>query len=338
MPRVLHSEYDYVDHSIEQEVLDAAGIDLAVGQCKTDDDLIAAAHDCDAIICQYAHVQRARRRGAAALRARQPAGRRLRHRRHGRLREARHLGRQFARLRRGRGGDACAGAGVGADAQYRRLPPRHRARQLAFPVLGQALPRQRHDAGHHRAGPHRQADGAHQPQRLPQRRSPATPTSSTATSQRTSRARRTPRCSSRATSCRCTCRSTRKRGDDQRRAPRPCAARAPSSSTRRAAPSSTSTRRTRRSSAAAWAGWRWMCCRSSRCPPIPSSPRIHASSSRRTRRSISVQAERELRVKAARNVVTWVRTGRPDYPVVVGTRSARRNLKRHAAVGVFAVR
>jgi D-3-phosphoglycerate dehydrogenase len=34
----------------------------------------------------------------------------------------------------------------------------------------------------------------------------------------------------------------------------------------------------------------------------------------------SVQAERELRVKTARNIVTWVRTGRPDYPVVVGTR------------------
>jgi D-3-phosphoglycerate dehydrogenase len=34
----------------------------------------------------------------------------------------------------------------------------------------------------------------------------------------------------------------------------------------------------------------------------------------------SEQAARELRVKAARNVVTWVRTGRPDYPIVVGTR------------------
>ena len=56
MPKVLYSEYDYVDHSIEQEVLDAAGIDLVVGQCKTDDDIIAAGRDCDAIICQYAHI------------------------------------------------------------------------------------------------------------------------------------------------------------------------------------------------------------------------------------------------------------------------------------------
>ena len=35
----------------------------------------------------------------------------------------------------------------------------------------------------------------------------------------------------------------------------------------------------------------------------------------------SVQAERELRRKAAQNIVTWLRTGRPDYPVVRGTRA-----------------
>jgi len=34
----------------------------------------------------------------------------------------------------------------------------------------------------------------------------------------------------------------------------------------------------------------------------------------------SVEAEQELRRKAAQNIVSWVRTGRPDYPVVVGTR------------------
>jgi D-3-phosphoglycerate dehydrogenase len=35
----------------------------------------------------------------------------------------------------------------------------------------------------------------------------------------------------------------------------------------------------------------------------------------------SVESEIELRTKAARNLVTWARTGRPDYPVVVGTRT-----------------
>jgi phosphoglycerate dehydrogenase-like enzyme len=34
----------------------------------------------------------------------------------------------------------------------------------------------------------------------------------------------------------------------------------------------------------------------------------------------SVEAEKELRRKAAQNIVTWWRTGRPDYPVVHGTR------------------
>ena len=34
----------------------------------------------------------------------------------------------------------------------------------------------------------------------------------------------------------------------------------------------------------------------------------------------SVQSEIELRRKAALNIVSWMRTGRPDYPVVNGTR------------------
>ena len=34
----------------------------------------------------------------------------------------------------------------------------------------------------------------------------------------------------------------------------------------------------------------------------------------------SIEAEVELRRKAAQNIVTWCRTGRPDYPVVRGTR------------------
>ena len=34
----------------------------------------------------------------------------------------------------------------------------------------------------------------------------------------------------------------------------------------------------------------------------------------------SVESEVELRTKAARNLITWAKTGRPDYPVVTGTR------------------
>ena len=36
----------------------------------------------------------------------------------------------------------------------------------------------------------------------------------------------------------------------------------------------------------------------------------------------TVEAARELRRKAAQNIVTWAATGRPDYPVVHGTRKA----------------
>lgn len=52
--------------------------------------------------------------------------------------------------------------------------------------------------------------------------------------------------------------------------------------------------------------------------PLLSDPRIilspHAA-------FYSVEAERELREKAARNIVTWIRTGRPDYVVTAGTRT-----------------
>jgi D-3-phosphoglycerate dehydrogenase len=34
----------------------------------------------------------------------------------------------------------------------------------------------------------------------------------------------------------------------------------------------------------------------------------------------SVQAEVELRRKAAQNIVSWLKTGRPDYVVVTGSR------------------
>jgi len=39
----------------------------------------------------------------------------------------------------------------------------------------------------------------------------------------------------------------------------------------------------------------------------------------------SVEAERELRRKAAQNLVTWLRTGRPEYVVTSGTRAPRKS-------------
>jgi D-3-phosphoglycerate dehydrogenase len=38
----------------------------------------------------------------------------------------------------------------------------------------------------------------------------------------------------------------------------------------------------------------------------------------------SVESERELRRKSAQNIVTWLKTGRPDYVVAAGTRRPSR--------------
>jgi D-3-phosphoglycerate dehydrogenase len=56
MPRVLITDYDYTDYALEQEIFDAAGITVAAAQVRTDDGVIAAARDCDALLIQYAPV------------------------------------------------------------------------------------------------------------------------------------------------------------------------------------------------------------------------------------------------------------------------------------------
>src|SRR5207249_10665084 len=52
--------------------------------------------------------------------------------------------------------------------------------------------------------------------------------------------------------------------------------------------------------------------------PLTSDPRViltpHAA-------FFSVEAEQELRHKAVQNIVSWLRRGRPDYPVTIGTRA-----------------
>ena len=143
--------------------------------------MIAAARDCAAHPAAVRADHRARRRVVAEARHREPDRRGLRHDRHRRLRPARRVGREFARLRRRRGRDARAGARARARAQHRRLPSRHPRGPVAFPVVGHVAAGRRHDARHRRPRPHRQADGARRPQRVRARRSRATLTSSTAT-------------------------------------------------------------------------------------------------------------------------------------------------------------
>jgi D-3-phosphoglycerate dehydrogenase / 2-oxoglutarate reductase len=53
---VVIADYDYGDVNIERAIIENAGLRLVAAQCKTEDDVIAAARDADAIIAQYATV------------------------------------------------------------------------------------------------------------------------------------------------------------------------------------------------------------------------------------------------------------------------------------------
>jgi D-3-phosphoglycerate dehydrogenase len=53
---VVIADYDYGDVDIERAIIEAAGLRLVAAQCKSEDDVIEAARDADAIIAQYATV------------------------------------------------------------------------------------------------------------------------------------------------------------------------------------------------------------------------------------------------------------------------------------------
>jgi D-3-phosphoglycerate dehydrogenase / 2-oxoglutarate reductase len=53
---VVIADYDYGDVDIERAIVEGAGLQLVAAQCKTEDDVIAAASDADAIIAQYATI------------------------------------------------------------------------------------------------------------------------------------------------------------------------------------------------------------------------------------------------------------------------------------------
>src|SRR5499427_505974 len=53
---VVIADYDYGDVDIERAIIEDAGLRLVAAQCKTEDDVIEAARDADAIIAQYATV------------------------------------------------------------------------------------------------------------------------------------------------------------------------------------------------------------------------------------------------------------------------------------------
>jgi D-3-phosphoglycerate dehydrogenase len=56
MPTVLFTDHDFPDVELERRLFADAKIDLIVAQCRTEDDVIAAARDCAALLIQYAPI------------------------------------------------------------------------------------------------------------------------------------------------------------------------------------------------------------------------------------------------------------------------------------------
>jgi phosphoglycerate dehydrogenase-like enzyme len=56
MPKVLYTDQDYPNVTLESDLFAAAGVDLVLGKCRSEDDLIAAGRDVDAFLIQYAPV------------------------------------------------------------------------------------------------------------------------------------------------------------------------------------------------------------------------------------------------------------------------------------------
>jgi D-3-phosphoglycerate dehydrogenase len=56
MPKVLFADNDFPDLELERKLFADAGLELASAQCKSEDDVITAACDCVAILLQYAPI------------------------------------------------------------------------------------------------------------------------------------------------------------------------------------------------------------------------------------------------------------------------------------------
>jgi D-3-phosphoglycerate dehydrogenase len=56
-PKVLVADYDFGDTGIERDIVERAGMQFEAAQCKSDQDMIDAASDADAVLIQYAEVR-----------------------------------------------------------------------------------------------------------------------------------------------------------------------------------------------------------------------------------------------------------------------------------------
>jgi D-3-phosphoglycerate dehydrogenase len=56
MPKVLFADCDFSELELERKLFADAGVEFATAQCKSEDDVIAAARDCAGILLQYAPI------------------------------------------------------------------------------------------------------------------------------------------------------------------------------------------------------------------------------------------------------------------------------------------
>ena len=54
--KVLFTDHDMLDVTLEQRIFEEAGIELAIAQCRTEDDVIRAGRGCSALLIQYAPI------------------------------------------------------------------------------------------------------------------------------------------------------------------------------------------------------------------------------------------------------------------------------------------
>jgi len=56
MPRILYADNDYADIDLERALFAPAGVEVVVAQCRTEDDVIRHGKGCQAILLQYAPI------------------------------------------------------------------------------------------------------------------------------------------------------------------------------------------------------------------------------------------------------------------------------------------
>ena len=56
MPKILYADNDYPDVDLERALFDPVGVEIVTAQCRTEDQVIAAGADCRGILLQYAPI------------------------------------------------------------------------------------------------------------------------------------------------------------------------------------------------------------------------------------------------------------------------------------------